>query len=101
MHDRATEATEGVRRKGSKNGDAPTGKRAEKGTFSRMNSRNEMSIANEIRTRNRRMIDAVVANHFKVLVRDMDNEFFNEVESGKRFGNEFVVLVPIVMESNM
>ena len=31
----------------------------------------------------------------------MDNEFFNEVESRKRFGNEFVVLVPIVMESNM
>lgn len=48
MHDRATEATERVRRKGSKNGEAPTGKRAEKGTFSRMNSRNEMSIANEI-----------------------------------------------------
>ena len=47
------------------------------------------------------MIDAVIANHFKVLVRDMDNEFFNEVESGKRFGNEFVVLMPIVMESNM
>lgn len=35
-----------------------------------------MSIANEIRMRNRRMIGAVVANHFKVLVGDMDNEFF-------------------------
>ena len=101
MHDRAAGAAERIRRKGSKNGEAPTGKRAEKGTFSRMNSRNEMSIANEIRTRNRRMIDAVVTNHLKVLVGDMDNELFNKINNRKGFGNEFVVLMPIIMESNM
>ena len=44
------------------------------------------------------MIDAVVTNHLKVLVGDMDNEFFNK---RKGFGNEFVVLMAIIMESNM
>lgn len=47
------------------------------------------------------MIDAVVTNHFKVLVGDMDNEFFNKINNRKGFGNELVVLMPIIMESNM
>ena len=48
MHDRAAGAAERVRRKGSKNGEAPTGKRAEKGTFRGMDGRNKMSNTNEI-----------------------------------------------------
>lgn len=47
------------------------------------------------------MIDAVVTNHLKVLVRNMDNEFFNKINNRKGFGNELVVLMPIIMESNM
>ena len=47
------------------------------------------------------MIDAVVTNHLKVLVGDMDNEFFNKTNNRKGFGNEFVVLMAIIMESNM
>ena len=47
------------------------------------------------------MIDAVVTNHLKVFVGDMDNEFFNKINKRKGFGNEFVVLLPIIMESNM
>ena len=47
------------------------------------------------------MIDAVVTNHLKVLVGDMDNEFFNKINNRKGFGNEFVVLMAIIMASNM
>ena len=47
------------------------------------------------------MIDAVVTNHLKVLVGYMDNEFFNKINNRKGFGNELVVLMPIIMESNM
>lgn len=47
------------------------------------------------------MVDAVVTNHLKALVGDMDNDFFNEVDSGKGFGNELVILMSIIMESNM
>ena len=47
------------------------------------------------------MIDAVVTNHLKVLVWDMDNELFNKIKNRKGFGNEFVVPMPIIMESNM
>lgn len=47
------------------------------------------------------MIDAVVTNHLKVLVGDMDNEFFNKINNRKGFGNEFAVLMAIIMESNM
>ena len=46
------------------------------------------------------MTDAVVTNHLKVLVGDMDNEFFNKINNRKGFGNEFVVLMTIVMKSN-
>lgn len=101
MHNRAAGAAERVRRKGSKNREAPTGKRTEKRSFRGMNSRNKTGITNKIRMRNRRMIDAIVTNHFKVLVGNMDNEFFNKVDSGKRYSNEFVVLMLIIMESNM
>ena len=47
------------------------------------------------------MIDAVVTNHLKVLVGDMDNDFFNKINNRKGFGNELIVLMPIIMESNM
>ena len=44
MHDRAAGAAERVRRKGSENGGAPTGKGTKEGTFRGMDGRNKMSL---------------------------------------------------------
>ena len=59
--------------KGDKNRESPTGKRAKKRTLRRMDNRKKASILNSRRKRNRRIIDAVVANHFEVFIRDMDD----------------------------
>ena len=45
-------------------------------------------------------IKAVVTDHFKMFLGDMDNEFFNEIPYGNRFGNEFVIFMSVVMKSD-
>lgn len=57
----------------SENRESPTGKGAKKRTLRRMDSGNKASVLNSGRKGNRRIIDAVVANHFEVLIRDMDD----------------------------
>ena len=69
--------------------------------FRRMDSRNKASDLNSRRKRNRRIIDAVVTDHFKVLIRDMDNEPFNKFNGRNSFNNEFVIFMSVVMEGNM
>ena len=69
--------------------------------FRRMDSRNKASDLNSRRKRNRRIIDAVVTDHFKVLIRDMDNEPFNKFNGGNSFDNKSVILMSVVMKSNM
>lgn len=69
--------------------------------FRRMDSRNQASVLNSRRKRNRRIIDAVVANRFEVLVGDMNNKTLNKFNSGDSFDNEFVVFVPVVVKRNM
>jgi len=56
--------------KGDKNRESPTGKRAKKRTLRRMDNRNKASILNSRRKRNRRIIDAVVTDHFEMFVGD-------------------------------
>lgn len=69
--------------------------------FGRMDSRDKASILNCERKRNRRIVDAVIANHFEMLIGDMDDETLNEFNRRNGFDNEFVVFVPVVMESDM
>jgi len=59
--------------KRGKNRESPTGKGAKKRTLRRKDSGNKASILNSRRKGNRRIIDAVVANHFEVLIRDVDD----------------------------
>ena len=65
-----------------------------------MDSRNEFGIENSIGMRNDRVVDTVVTNHLEMLIRDMNNKSLNEINSGNGFNNEFVIFVPVVMESN-
>ena len=69
--------------------------------FRRMDSRNKASVLNSRRKSERGIIDAIVANHFEMLVGDMDNKPLNKVNGGNSFDNEFVIFVPVVMEGNM
>ena len=45
-------------------------------------------------------IKAIVTNHFKMLLGDMDNELFDEIPCGNSFGNEFVIFMSVVMKSD-
>ena len=87
--------------KGDKNRESPTGKRAKKRTLRRMDNRNKASILNRRRKRNRRIIDAVVTDHFEMFVGDMDNKAFNKFNGRNSFNDEFVIFVPVVMKGNM
>ena len=69
--------------------------------FRRMNSRNKASVLNRRRKSNSRIINTVVTDHFEMLIGDMNNEPLNKLNSRNGFDNEFVILMPIVMESNM
>ena len=66
-----------------------------------MDSRNKTSVLDSRRKRNGRVVDAVVTNHFEMFIRDMNDEAFNKVNSRNGFNDEFVILVPVVMEGNM
>ena len=87
--------------KGDKNRESPMGKRAKKRTLRRMDNRNKASILNSRRKRNRRIIDAVVTDHFEMFVGDMDNKAFNKFNGRNSFNDEFVIFVPVVMKGNM
>ena len=69
--------------------------------FGRMDGGNKASVLDSRRKRNGRVVDAVVTNHFEMLIRDMNDEAFNKVNGGNGFNDEFVILVPVVMEGNM
>lgn len=43
-------------------------------------------------------INAVVADHFKVLVRDMYNQAFDKVGDGETFRDRFMILMTLIME---
>ena len=43
-------------------------------------------------------INAVVADHFKMLVRDMQDQAFDKVNGGDAFGHSFMVLMALIME---
>ena len=66
-----------------------------------MDGRNKASLLNSGRMRDKRIIDAIIANHFEMFVGDVNNETLNKVNSRKSFDNEFVVFMSIVMEGNM
>lgn len=93
--------TERIRGEGDKKGESPTSEGTKKSAFGREDSRKKASILNSRRKSDGGIIDAIVANHFEMLVRDMDNEALNEFNGGNGFGNEFVILMPVVMKSNM
>ena len=69
--------------------------------FGRMDGGNKASVLDSRRKRNGRVVDAVVTNHFEMFIRDMNDEAFNKVNSRNGFNDEFVILVPVVMEGNM
>lgn len=43
-------------------------------------------------------IDTIIADHFKMFIRDMNDELFNKINSRNSFSNQFVVLVAVVMK---
>ena len=43
-------------------------------------------------------INAVVADHFKMLVRDMQDQAFDKVNGGDAFCDRFMVLMSLIME---
>ena len=43
-------------------------------------------------------INAVVADHFKMLVRDMYNQAFDKVGDGNTFRDRFMILMALIME---
>ena len=90
-----------IRGEGDKKGESPTREGTKKRVFGRVDSRNKASVLNSRRKSDRGIIDAIVANHFEMLVGDMDNETLNEFNGGNSFDNEFVILMPVVMKSNM
>ena len=67
----------------------------------RMDSRNKVSILNNRRKRNGRIVDTIVANHFEMFIGDMNNKPLNKFNGRNGFDNEFVIFVPVVMEGNM
>ncbi len=93
--------TERIRGEGDKKGESPTSERTKKRVFGRVDSGNKASVLNSRRKSDRGIVDAIVANHFEMLVGDMDNEALNEFNGGNSFDNEFVILMPVVMKSNM
>lgn len=46
-------------------------------------------------------IDTVITNHLEMLFRDMSDQPFNELHGRNFFNNEFFVLMPVVMESDI
>ncbi len=45
-------------------------------------------------------IKTVVTNHFKVLVRDMDNQPFDKFNSSNLFNNALTILMSFIVESH-
>lgn len=46
-------------------------------------------------------IEAVIAQHFKMFFRDVNNQTLNEVDGRNTFSNSFIIFVPSVMESHI
>lgn len=65
-----------------------------------MNSGNEFGTENSVRMGDGGIVEAIVANHFEMFVRNMNNETHNKLNSWDGFDNEFVVLVPVVVKRN-
>ena len=45
-------------------------------------------------------INAIVSDHFKMLVRDMYNQAFDKVNGGDAFGHSFMVLMALIVEGH-
>lgn len=90
----AAGTTEGISVKSEFAGETPANAGAANRMLRNRNKRNEFSLMN------RMGIETVIANHFEMLVRDMNNEPLYEVKDRDFFNNEAVVAMPVVMESN-
>ena len=66
--------TERIRGEGGKKGESPASEGTKKSVFGRVDSRDKASVLNSRRKSDGGMIEAIVANHFEMLVGDMDNE---------------------------
>ncbi len=49
---------------------------------------------------NRIGIETIIANHFEMLVRDMNDETLNEFKGGDFLNNETIITMPVVVKSN-
>ena len=78
--------TERIRGEGDRRGESPTRGGTKKSVFGRVDSRNMASVLNSGRKSDRGIIDAIVANHFEMLARDMDNERLMNSMAGR--GND-------------
>ena len=43
-------------------------------------------------------INAIVSDHFKMLVRDMQDQAFDKVNGGDAFGHSFMVLMALIVD---
>lgn len=90
----AAGTTEGISVESKFAGETPANAGAANRMLRNRNKRNEFGLVN------RTGIETVIANHFEMLVRDMNNEPLYEVKDRNFFNNEAVVAMPVVMESN-
>lgn len=49
----------------------------------------------------RRIIEAIISDHFEMFVWDMNNESLDKINSRNSFDDELVVFVSVIMKSDM
>ena len=100
MEDTAAGTAKRIGRERNKKRKSPAGKGTKKRALGRMNGGDKVSILNRGRKSNGGIIKTIVTDHFKVLIRDVNNEALNEINDRKGFDNQFVVFMSVVMESD-
>ncbi len=73
LHFTAASATQRIARERNKKGESPTSKGTKERALGRMNSRNKASILNRGRKSDSGIIKTIITDHFKMLVRDMND----------------------------
>ncbi len=75
-------------------GKTPASTGATKGTLRGGNKREEFCFGNRF------SIETIIANHFEMLVRDMNDKTLNELKNGNFLHDETIIIMPVVVKSN-
>lgn len=75
-------------------GKSPAGASTAQRTLRGRNKRDKLCFGNRIG------IETIIANHFEMLVRDMNDKTLNELKDGNFLHDETMITVPVVVKSN-